>query len=236
MLDFLGSAAAAGAGFFGQHSANRMNAKEAEKARDFNREMASTKYQMMMRDMEAAGLNPILGLSSGGSSAAGSPTAQMQSETERSVSSALEYRRTRAEIENMEELNRKMKGENALNKVFEDLNRQRILLESASNASEIALRAAQISQSNTASNLNISNAKNVDTATREIMSRLPVKEFKADVQKDVLNYAKHYKDVPSAFGSAARWFAGMVSDKASQLRAYAQEQRRLHQQQQRSAK
>lgn len=55
------------------------NSAEAQKQRDFQREMDSTKYQRMMSDMSAAGLNPILayqgmsGSTPSGSSASSNP-------------------------------------------------------------------------------------------------------------------------------------------------------------------
>lgn len=144
MMDFISPGIAGGLSFLGQSSANRANSREAQKTRDWQERMSGSNYQRMMKDMEAAGLNPILGLTSGGSPVGGSPTATSQSATEKGVSNALEARRLRADVANLEAMNKKINSDTSLNEALTRLNAQRILLDSATNASEIAYRAAQV--------------------------------------------------------------------------------------------
>lgn len=58
-----------------QNSANSVNIAEAQKNRDFQAQMSNSAYQRSRADMEAAGLNPMLMASMGGSSTPSGSTA-----------------------------------------------------------------------------------------------------------------------------------------------------------------
>lgn len=59
-----------------QKQAQDFNASEAEKARQFQKELSDTSYQRVVEDLKRAGLNPILAYSNGGAS---SPTGSVAS-------------------------------------------------------------------------------------------------------------------------------------------------------------
>lgn len=71
-MPLLEAAGALGAGL----ATSAFNLFSAEQSRDYNREMASTSHQREVKDLRAAGLNPVLSAGGHGASVAPSPTPQ----------------------------------------------------------------------------------------------------------------------------------------------------------------
>jgi len=71
----LGGLIGAGVSYFGQQQTNQMQAQMMQQQMQFQERMSSTAYQRSRKDMEAAGLNPMMMFGSGGaaSSPAGAP-------------------------------------------------------------------------------------------------------------------------------------------------------------------
>ena len=74
--------------YFGQKSANETNMALGREQMDFQERMSSTSYQRGVKDMQAAGLNPMLAYSQGGASSPIGSMPQVQNAVGAAVSSA----------------------------------------------------------------------------------------------------------------------------------------------------
>lgn len=113
------SAIGAGATAYGVNRANAANKAMAREQMGFQREMSGTSYQRAMEDMRQAGLNPILAYQQGGASTPAGASATMQDSMGPAVNSAVSIGRAKAEIQNILEMNKKIKSDVALNEALE---------------------------------------------------------------------------------------------------------------------
>lgn len=105
------AAVAGGLSLVGGWMANRGRAKEAEKNRQFQERMRNTQWQAAVSDMEQAGLNPALAYSQGPNAAPGGSMAQQQDIVSPAVSSAMQARRLREDVKNLESQRGLMKAQ-----------------------------------------------------------------------------------------------------------------------------
>lgn len=97
-----GSIVSGAFGLYAQSKANKANRKEAQKSREFQREMSNTSYQRMVNDLKLAGLNPMLAYTKGGASTPpGGTGAPQQSIAKGAVESATGVRKLSEEVKTM---------------------------------------------------------------------------------------------------------------------------------------
>lgn len=117
--------------YAGAREANKANQRMAREQMKFQREsageqmafqerMSNTAYQRAMKDMQSAGLNPILAFNQGGASTPGGAmasgaTAHMSNKLGAAASSAIGARRAHAEMENLKVQNSNIKSQTELN-------------------------------------------------------------------------------------------------------------------------
>lgn len=103
LLDLVGTGINALAGYFGQKETNATNVQLGREQMQFQERMSGTAYQRATKDMEAAGLNPMLAYSQGGASSPGGAMPQIQSPIGAAISSANQGVQTQAALTQLEQ-------------------------------------------------------------------------------------------------------------------------------------
>lgn len=99
------------ASIVGQERANRINVQEAQRNRDWQRNMRDTQWQAAVRDMEAAGINPALAYSQGPNRGGSGAQAQVSDSLGPGVSSALAVKTAQEQFELMRAQRKKAQAE-----------------------------------------------------------------------------------------------------------------------------
>ena len=110
-----GAALAGGAmSYFSAKEQNRMQREMAREQMAFQERMSSTAYQRAVKDMRAAGLNPMLAFERGGASSPGGAQPQIVPELGAVASSAMAVKEFSERIANMREQRRNLQMDTTL--------------------------------------------------------------------------------------------------------------------------
>lgn len=112
----VGDVVSGGLDYLGGVQTNNANAAEAQKNRDFQNQQTSTAYQRAVKDLSAAGLNPMLAYTNGGASSGGGAQAVMQNAVGSSVHTAMQAKINNATIQNLQKQGDKLEADTQLSK------------------------------------------------------------------------------------------------------------------------
>lgn len=92
---------AAGASVFGGLHSNRENRREARRNRQWQERMSNTAFQRMVKDLEAAGINPMLAAKLGGASTPPGAQANMQNAAKGVASDYAQVKQMKEALKNL---------------------------------------------------------------------------------------------------------------------------------------
>lgn len=108
------AAAAAGLGFWGQERSNAANARSAKEQMEFQERLSNTSWQRAVKDMQGAGLNPMLAYSQGGAGTPGGASSQSANSAAAAAQNIANLSLTGKQIENMDAQTRQTQSDTAL--------------------------------------------------------------------------------------------------------------------------